>query len=133
MRRPVVAKNWAEKNAKMRICEVIKEDEETELDSENKILTVLSFLDQQNVRDIPTPDFLALANHAGANIDYEGLQVLNTSSQKIKNVITSIDNNHILLKGEDPEKSVDNTAQAKDPTKVVSSMAKKALDNRSSS
>jgi hypothetical protein len=115
----------------MRISEVICEDEDVESDSEQKILTVLSFLDQKNVKDIPTPDFLTLVNHAGANIDYQGLQTLNNSSQKLKNVITSIDNSHIVIKGEDPEQTTDNTAQSKDPTKVVNSMAKKALDNRS--
>jgi hypothetical protein len=114
----------------MRINEIIVENEVE--DVEGKILTVLAFLKQKQVEDIPTADFITLVRHAGAeNINYESLVSMNDSSQKIKNIINTIDKTHITLRNDNNTQVKDNDVGSNDPTVTVSNMAKSALDNRS--
>lgn len=114
----------------MRISEIIFENEVE--DVEGKILTVLAFLKQKQIEDIPTADFITLAKHAGAdNINFESLVSINDASQKVKNIINTIDKTHITLRGDNEQRVKDNDVGSKDPTVTVSNMAKSALDNRS--
>ena len=129
----------------MRWNEILREDSESELVAQ--ILTVLEFLRNRdhNKKLLPqhsTVGFINMVNNmnngTGGRLTYELLDQLKNSDQTIGTVITKLDRQNISLKsfGDEPgapEEPSDETGSgsAKDPTKVVDTMAKRAAANRS--
>ena len=128
----------------MRISEILFEDSESELVAQ--ILTVLEFLRNRdhNKKLLPQHNTNAVINmvnnmNTGAGrLTYELLDQIKNSNKTIGELITNMDKQNISLKafGDEPgapEEPSDETGSgnAKDPTRVVDAMAKRAASNRS--
>ena len=120
------------------------QSDQTKSDLEAHILTVLEFLRTRSHNDkllpsISTGSLIGMVNNtSGFNLDPQTLMSMVKSNDGIKNLVKSIDAQTIHLKpfGDEPgaENNVAYTnsgSKAKDPTKTVDAMAKRASDLRS--
>jgi hypothetical protein len=127
----------------MRLRELFESASEDELKAQ--ILTVLEFLrnrdhNKKRLPDHTTSGVITMINNIiGYDaLNYESLEAMKNDNSDIGNLITNMDRDHISLKafGDEPgapEQAADtgSSGGAKDPTKVVDTMAKRAAANRS--
>lgn len=126
----------------MRARELFESDSEQELVAQ--VLTVLEFLRNRdhNKKRLPqhnTAGVITMINNIiGYNaLTYDLLDSLKNSNDEIANLINSMDQDQLSLKafGDEPgapqQQPQTDTGAAKDPTKVVDAMAKRASANRS--
>ena len=126
----------------MRIHEFLSEDSD-QLTAQ--ILTTLEFLrNRDHNKKLTTPHstagFINMVNNmAGSRVlNYQLLQNM-MSKPAFKNLITNLDEKNISFKpfGDEPgtstegEQDTGDSGNAKDPTKIVGAMAKRAASNRS--
>ena len=127
----------------MLIRELLTESSEQELKAALK--TVVEFLrnrdhDKKLIPPHSTMGFINMVNNiaSGANLNYELLEKIKNSDQTLGALIDSLDRNSIKFKpfGDEPgapdePQDTSGGGSAKDPTKVVDAMAKRAAGNRS--
>jgi hypothetical protein len=126
----------------MRISELLVESSEQELKAALK--TAIEFLrnrdhDKKLLPPHSTIGFINMVNNiaSGANLNYQLLDDIKNSDQAIGSMIDSMDENNIKFRpfGDEPgvaqEPEDTGSGNAKDPTKVVDAMAKRAASNRS--
>ena len=127
----------------MRLRELFESASEDELKAQ--ILTVLEFLrnrdhNKKRLPDHTTSGVITMINNIiGYDaLTYELFDAMKNDNSDIGNLITNMDQDHISLKafGDEPgapQQPTDtgSSGGAKDPTKVVDTMAKRAAANRS--
>ena len=130
----------------MRWNEILAEDDSDSADIESQILTALEFLRNRdhNKKLLPKHSTIGVINMINnispdVHITYETLEQLKNSNQAIGQLITNLDRESITLQAfgdepgapEEPQDQEGEGGNAKDPTKVVDAMAKRASANRS--
>ena len=131
----------------MRIRELLESDDE-QAGLVDQVLAVISFLrnrahDKKVIPSSSTTGLLTMINNtigAPGKLDFDTLSSLADSNQAIKGVITHLDRDNVQFApfGDEPgapkQEPIDNAGggggDAKDPTKVVDKMAKRASSKR---
>jgi hypothetical protein len=128
----------------MRIRELLRESSEDEIVAQ--ILTVLDFLRNRDhnkklLPDHSTAGVINMINNiiGHSALTYDLFASIKDSNPEIGNLITNMDKDHMSLLSfgdepgapEEPADTGDGGGNAKDPTKIVDAMAKKAAANRS--
>lgn len=124
----------------------ITEDSDSASNLEAQVITALEFLRNRdhNKKLLPKHSTVGVINminniSSGALVTYELLDQIRNSNQAIGDLITDMDRESISLAPfgdepgapQEPEETEGEGGNAKDPTKVVDAMAKRAASNRS--